>query len=227
MDQQRERARSSGGSREDDGFTLIELLVAIAILGVLVIALARIVTTFYINSATTVARLNVSHDEQIASAYFSQDVGNLGTRDQTTLVANQSLWTSFPAGACGASRGTPVVLLAWDDVAWDGTASPPAAKDTIDSAAYVVEVVSGQQELHRVFCSGPSVGVQTQASDVVIAHNLTVPLPSISCTGSGCPAGAPPTVPTSVTLTMNLKSSDPGNRDGTLQVTLSGQRRQS
>jgi len=215
--------RRSGAG--DDGFTLVELIVAVAILGVVVTALARIVTSFFIDSATTVARLNVSHDEQIASAYFAQDVANLGLRDQISQATLQSLWTTFPAGSCGATKGTQVVLLTWDDIAWDPIAS--AAKDTIDSAAYVVEVKSGQNQLHRVFCTGTSVTSPTLVSDVLLAHNVTTPLPSISCVGTGCPTAGPPTVPASVTLTLNLKSSDPGNRDQTLTVTLNGQRRQT
>ena len=207
----------------DSGFTLIELLLVVVILGIIAAPLANVVTSFFINSATTTARLSGSHDEQLAAAYFSQDVANLGIRDQSSLVAGQSVWTgSFPAGSCGAGIGTPVVLLAWDDVAWTGS----AAQGTIDEAAYVVQTVSGETQLHRLFCTGPSLTSQTLASDAVIAHNIVTPAPTVACAGTGCPS-AGPTVPASITLTLNLRASDPGNRGGTLQVSLTGQRRQT
>lgn len=207
----------------DSGFTLIELLLVVVILGIIAAPLANVVTSFFINSATTTARLSGSHDEQLAAAYFSQDVANLGIRDQSSLVAGQSVWTgSFPAGSCGAGVGTPVVLLAWDDVAWAGA----AAQDTVDQAAYVVQTVAGEAQLHRIFCTGPSIGSQSVSSDVVIAHNIATPLPGVTCAGTGCPS-AGPTVPASITLTLNLRSSDPGNRGQTLQVSLTGQRRQT
>jgi len=207
----------------DAGFTLIELLLVVVILGIIAAPLANVVTSFFINSATTTARLSGSHDEQLATAYFAQDVANLGTRDQTSLVAAQSVWTgAFPAGTCGAGVGTPVVLLAWDDVAWTGS----AAQATVDQAAYVLQAVSGQTQLHRLFCTGASLTSQSVSSDAVIAHNIVAPLPIVACAGTGCPTSGP-TVPGSITLTLNLRSSDPGNRGQTLQVTLTGQRRQT
>jgi len=207
----------------DSGFTLVELLLVVVILGIIAVPLANVVTSFFIDNATTAARLSGSHDEQIATAYFSQDVANLGTRDPDSQVAAQSVWTgSFPAGSCGAGMGTPVVLLVWDDVAWTGSGT----QDTIDQAAYVLQTVSGETQLHRLFCTGPSLTSQTLASDAVIAHNIVTPAPTVACAGTGCPS-AGPTVPASITLTLNLRASDPGNRGGTLQVSLTGQRRQT
>jgi prepilin-type N-terminal cleavage/methylation domain-containing protein len=211
--------------KRDDGFTLVELLVTVVIIGLIAFPLSNVVIDFFMNNATSTGRLSTSHDEQIATAYFSQDVANLGIRDQSTGISSQSLWRApFPAGSCGAGVGTPVVLLAGADVSFD--TSTNTEKSTIISAAYVTEVISGETQLHRLYCTGTAVNSVALKSDVVIAHNVSTPAPSVSCSGTGCPT-AGPTLPTSVSLTLNLKSKLSGDRNATFQVTLSGQRRQA
>ena len=211
------------------GFTLVELLVVVVILGIIVLPLTTVLISFFVNSATTTARVQVSHDEQIATGYFAQDVAAVGIRDTVSLTASQSVWSASPFPSptyCGAGLGTTVVLLAWNDVSWNVVNSSPDV--SVKSAAYVVESSGGQNSLHRIFCTASSVSAtQTTVSDIVIASNLTTPGPSVVCTGTGCPTSGGPTVPTSITLKLNLKSTNPGDRGATLPVSLVGQRRQS
>lgn len=199
----------------DAGFTLIELLVAVVILGVITVPLANFVIGYLLNTGTTAGRLSESHDEQIAAAYFAQDVANVGTRGADQALT-QSVWPgSFPAGACGAGAASAdqVLLLKWDTVTWNGTAETVRT----DAAAYVVKVGSGETQLHRLYCQGGS-----QVSDVVIAHNLDPSVtPQVSCSAS-CTAAA---VPTTVTLTAGIASSTGSGQPFTLS--LSGNRRQS
>ena len=58
----------------DAGFTLTELLITMVIIGVITVPVADLMISYFTNSNTTLSRLNESHDEQIATAYFSEDV---------------------------------------------------------------------------------------------------------------------------------------------------------
>jgi prepilin-type N-terminal cleavage/methylation domain-containing protein len=210
--------------RGADGFTLVELLVAIVILGIITVPLSSVVIGFFRSADATTARLIESHDVQIATVYWAQDVASIGTRSTTSPFAlNQSVETdvAYNAGLyqCGAA-GTPnaIVRLAWDQV------NGPAAPATIVRVAYVRQAVPGQTELtelHRLRCEGSTAVV----SDVTIAHDLDPdPLtpPALVCSTS-CTAS--PTVPKSLTLTLTIK--DPKNLGVAYEVSLTGQRRQS
>lgn len=200
---------------DDRGLTLIELLVVIAILGIIVMPLSNALISFFQRSTETTNRLSESHDAQIAAAYFAQDVQSVGVHDWGTVGVpfKQSIAlnvgpaaTPFPCGP----PGTPVALLrmAWDD--------PSVAQNPGQIVvSYVLEPVGGQQQLHRIRCSGGTV-----TSDIVLAHNVTSvdpPVCSTSCTGT--------TPPETVTLTLHLRVK--GTNDPDYVVTLTGQRRQT
>ena len=197
--------------RGADGFTLVELLVAIAILGIITVPLSNVVIAYLRNTDATTARLIESHDAQISSAYWAQDVASIGTRSTTApYPLNQSVWTG--ASLC-PTAGTPIVSLAWDDFTSAGTR-------TLIQVVYVVQTVSGQTELHRVRCEGSAA-----VSDITLAHDLDPSTPpTVACSGVSC-AAAGPDVPKFVTLTLTIK--DPKNLGAAYVVKLTGQRRQS
>lgn len=206
----------------DAGFTLIELLLTITIMGVITLPVGNLLIGFLHNSKATTARLTESHDAQISAAYFAQDVASLGTRDWTDTVTPyaylQSVELNAPATGglypCGAS-GLPnaVIRLAWDDYPSAAGAAPMQTR-----AAYVIETVGGEQQLHRITCSGSA----TPVTDVVLAHDLVSATASCasSCTGSGS------NLPRRITLGLTI--ADPASEPGTsYSVTLTGDRRQS
>ncbi len=205
--------------RGDKGFTLVELLVAISIIGIITVPLSNVVIGFLHNSDATSARLSESHDAQIASSYWAQDVASIGTRATTSPYA---LKQSIEVGAaydgglypCGAS-GTPaaVVRVAWDDY------SSASSTARIVRVAYVVETVSGETQLHRIRCNGSS----TPVSDIVLAHDLDAGTPPTVTCSTTCTAA--PAVP--ATATLNLTIHDPKSNGSAYTVTLTGQRRQT
>ncbi|MGV8848146.1 MAG: PulJ/GspJ family protein [Propionibacteriaceae bacterium] len=204
--------------RGADGFTLVELLVAIVILGIISVPLGNVLIGYFRNTDATTARLIESHDAQISSAYWAQDVASIGTRSTTPPnPLNQSVWTGASSPYLCPTAGTRIVSLAWDDFTSAGTR-------TVIQVVYVVQTVSGHTELHRVRCQGTAAVV----SDVTLAHDLDPSTPpTVACPGTSvvnC-AGAGSDVPRSVTLTLTIK--DPKNLGAAYVVRLTGQRRQS
>jgi prepilin-type N-terminal cleavage/methylation domain-containing protein len=213
------------GSGGDAGFTLIELLVAIVILGIITVPLSNVVIAYLRNTDATTARLIESHDAQISSAYWAQDVASIGTRETTTpfgFIQSVETGVAYNSGLypCGAA-GTPsaIVRLAWDD------SNGPAVDPTLVRVAYVVQTVSGQTELHRLRCEGSAATklIFTVVSDVTLAHDLDPSTPPALGCSTTCTAS--PAVPKSITLTLAIK--DPKNLGGAYVVRLTGQRRQS
>jgi prepilin-type N-terminal cleavage/methylation domain-containing protein len=214
-------------TRADAGFTLVELLLAVVILGVIALPLANVLISYFKTTDVSVARLSESHDAQMATMYFAQDVQALGVRDYTvTGTAFFPLTQSMETGAaatggrfpCGdASTPAAALRLAWDEF----TAGPGTRQTRI--AAYVVQ----GSELHRLTCSGGSL---TPTSDLVLARNLTGAAVAVACTDSaGAPVsctGPTPIVPSAVSLTLTLRN--PGTADDNeYEITLTGQRRQT
>jgi len=215
------------GRGADKGFTLVELILAVIIIGVITVPLANVVIGYLKNVDATNARLIESHDVQIASAYWAQDVASLGTRSVTSpFPLTQSVETNVPYNSghypCGsdATSTTPstpnaIVRLAWDDF------SGPGAAAVVRVVYVVVPTASGPSEMHRLRCQGSAAVV----SDVTLAHDLDPSTPpaltcSTTCSGTGLmPA------PKTVTLTLTLK--DPKNLGAAYVVPLTGQRRQS
>lgn len=201
----------------EGGFTLVELIIAVLIIGVIAVPLGDVVIGFLRNSDSTTARLLESHDVQITSAYWAQDVASIGTRSPTSpYPLTQSVETGVPYAAslfpCGTSGTTPVVTLAWDDsITPDDT--------TLVRVAYVVQTSAGQRELHRLRCQGSAIVL----SDVTLARGLDPSTPPSAECSTDCAAA--PAVPRTVKLNLTLK--DPQNRDDPYAVVLTGQRRQS
>jgi prepilin-type N-terminal cleavage/methylation domain-containing protein len=201
----------------DAGFTLIELLVAVTLLGVIVLALGNAVIGYVRTNDDTADRLLLSHDAQLASAYFASDVAALGLRDYTatpsaggTLPFLPSIQqnAAYDAGGmvCGtAATPNAVVRFLSDD--WDAAASPPARRT--DVVAYYL--VAG--ELHRLRCAG------TASSDAVVAHYVVPATVAVTCSSTCDAASVPQTVTLSFTVTR--PHADP------YPIALSGQRRQT
>lgn len=199
--------------RTEDGFTLVELIIAIVIMGVITVPLADVVLGFMRNADATTARLLESHDVQIASAYWAQDVASFGARSTVSPYAlTQSVELNVAYGSslypCGTAGTTPIVTLAWDDFTGPGAA-------TLVRVAYVVQA----GELHRLRCNGSAVVV----SDATLARTLDPSTPPVVDCSTACAAA--PAVPNTMTLTLTLK--DSGNSFDAYVVSLAGQRRQS
>lgn len=211
--------------RHDHGFTLIELLVVLAILGIVTVPAANVIIAYLRNATATTAILAESHDAQITTAYWAQDVASIGTRSSTAPYAlNQSVddanSPSWPY-PCAVSGSTPIIRLVWDDYP---AGSGSAAQIRV---AYVTETVGTQFQLHRLACSGSAV----PTTDTVLAHDLSPAAPptvgcltssgSTSCTGSGAQ------VPMTVTLTLTIKDPNDTATGAGYVVALTGTRRQT
>jgi len=201
--------------RDERGMTLPEVLVAISILAIIIMPLSDAMIGFIRNTDATTRRMIESHDMQIATAYFAQDIQNLGVRDWSspTFALRQSI--DNPSYPC-AGAGTSVISLAWDD--FTSVSSPP----TVVRVNYVVRDVDGEHQLRRLLCRGPFPGPSPPVeSDVVLVHNL-VGSPGRACTSPTTCTSA--TVPQRVTLTVTVKH--PANSTD-IPLTLTGQRRQT
>jgi prepilin-type N-terminal cleavage/methylation domain-containing protein len=209
------------GARRDDGVTLIEVLLVVVILAVIIGPLTAAVIVFLRNTDATTDRMAESHDAQIASAYFSQDVQSVGIRNWSSApyVTVPSIQTGVAMNAapygCGSDPTAVLIRFVWDD--------PAVGAPTLRSASYVVMDVGGERQLRRVVCSP----VGTVASDVVLAHNVdTATAPAVVCAdvGGATTACNAATLPATVTLTLVVTA--PGD-DSPYTVSLVGQRRQT
>src|SRR5439155_24767300 len=97
--------------RSDSGFTLIELLIAVVIIGIISIPLGNTMIGIIKNTDATQQRMALSHDAQISTAYFAQDIATLGTRDTTApgspLKPSVQLNAAYNAGPTCGSASTP------------------------------------------------------------------------------------------------------------------------
>lgn len=197
--------------RDDRGVTLPEVLVAITILAIIIVPLADALIGFVRNTDATTRRMNESHDIQLASAYFSRDIQNLGVRNWSspTLDLAQSIGDAFQ---CPGS-GTAVFSLAYDDPA------ALAGLPTVIRITYLVRDVNGEHQLRRVQCRGTS----TVDNDIAVVHNLFGIPAKPTCDPDPC-TGAGSGVPRRVTLNLSVK--DPASPTET-QVVLTGYRGQT
>jgi prepilin-type N-terminal cleavage/methylation domain-containing protein len=195
---------------DERGVTLPEVLVAISVLAIIIIPLGDAMIGFVRNTDATTRRMIESHDMQIATAYFAQDIQNLGLRDWSspTLALQQSI--DNPRYPCGT--GTSVIGLAWDDPT-TVSGIPPNIR-----VMYQVRDVGGEHQLRRLQCRNSA----TVESDVVVVHNLVGnPDPPVCVSPTVC---SDPSVPQRVTLTVTIKH--PANATD-ISLTLTGQRRQT
>jgi prepilin-type N-terminal cleavage/methylation domain-containing protein len=200
--------------RDDRGLTLIELLLAVVLLAIIMVPLAGALISFFRNTNATTNRLTESHDEQIAAAYFAQDVQSIGVHDWTAAPftmktsVEQNVGPTAGLYPCGAASLPAAVLrFAWDEPTGDTSTQ-------VVIVSYVVETVGGAQQLHRVRCAG---GSTTPTSDIVLAHEL-VSVGTPTFTGSS-------TMPQAISWTLNIRA--PGDAGAALVVNLYGQRRQT
>jgi prepilin-type N-terminal cleavage/methylation domain-containing protein len=229
-------------TRRDAGFTLIELLLVIVLLGLVTVPVAAVVVAFSRNANATSDRLAVSHDAQIAGAYFARDVAGAGLRDyapggtgSTTVPFKSSieLNAAYDAGGhtCGtATTPTAAVRFLADD--WDTSAAPspsptPAATATLrmDIVAYYLSAVSGgRQSLHRIKCVGSATPV-----NVTVAHNVDAGSLSVTCSSTCGSATLPQTVTMTFTVStpITCEQTTSGCQVPSYPVTLTGQRRQT
>ena len=144
----------------DAGFTLIELLLVVVILGLITLPLGNTLLGIIDTTDTTSQRLALSHDAQISTAYFSQDVADVGTRDYTQSSAPSKasiqLNAAYNAGPTCGAPGTPAAVVRFLSDDYD-SASPPVLR--IDVVAYVVKPVGTERQLHRIRCVGTSTPV--------------------------------------------------------------------
>jgi prepilin-type N-terminal cleavage/methylation domain-containing protein len=200
----------------DEGFTLIELVMSVVIMGIITLPLANFVLSYFSNVTQTQNRLSDSHDIQIATAYFSQDVANTGLHGPgPTYAVGRSAWVPTsppPAAYCGKDVGTLVLLLGWDS--WTVSSGPSATGSNSPSS---VAYVSRAGTLHRVYCAA---GTAT-SSDTTVVHNLQAAQPQCSTPCDGL------TPPARITLSLSISTGSSDRAAPAQPVTLTGQRRQT
>jgi prepilin-type N-terminal cleavage/methylation domain-containing protein len=204
--------------RGDDGFTLIELLVSIVILGLIMTAVTGVVISYLKDTNSTVGRLQESHDAQISSAYFTQDVESAGVRATTTPFALQSSIDDSGSGSwpypCAAAGTSPLIRFAWNDYV-------DTAGD-LDQVRVAYVLNGTRAELHRLTCKNNA----TVATDTLLAHELDPGnQPTASCLPSPSCASYTTTLPSTVSMILTIR--DQYHVGSTFTVTLTGHPRQA
>jgi prepilin-type N-terminal cleavage/methylation domain-containing protein len=214
----------------DAGFTLPELLVAISILGVIVTALGAGVISWLRHSQATTDQLTLSHDVQISAAYFARDVASTGTRagDVGSPLLEQSVHLTPDTTSCAPPESGTEWVVGLTSDRWEVTTGPtPAASRKIDTVVYYLTApVGGLRELRRATCRGavPATGWTTVAHHVKAEAGTLKP---ICAEPTDCEAAA---VPKQMTLTFTVAASatpGAGLAPNDIEVTLTGERRQS
>lgn len=212
------------GRRDEAGFTLIELILAVAIVGIIAVPLAGVVIEYFKASVTTQTRINESHDQQFAAAYWQQDVASLGVRGFTPtdltdqFPVQQSVWTTaapggVPAG-CASVPGA-VVGFAWNEypMSTDPTATWTGAQ--VSAAVYSAVQVGNQWQLQRTRC------IPGQAATTITLSRVLAGPPKVLCDGGSCSTDQPKVV----TLQIHARDTS-GATDTGYTTVLTGERRQ-
>jgi prepilin-type N-terminal cleavage/methylation domain-containing protein len=211
--------------RDDRGVTLVELLVTVTLLVIIIVPLTNAMITYLRNTKATNDRLAVSHDAQIATAYFAQDVQSLGLHDwgadgfplKLSSVEEPGPVASGNQCRLASPETTPdaVIRMSWD---------APATATTVETVvvSYVVKQVGSEKQLWRLRCNGGG----TVVDRAVVAHNLdtTPDARCFSLSGTEQQCSGASTVPFSISMDLTIRVS--GSTD-TLTVKLFGQRRQT
>lgn len=181
--------------RNDDGFTVVELLVAVVILGIVIGAVTAAIIVGLRTTDGTQQRLAESHNAQMASSFFVQDV------ESADMV-------SVPGTQCTGTGTTPVVSFSWSEHASATGAGVPKV------ASYVVEQDApgpgAEKRLVRRFCSGTPLA---DAGEVTIGHfPLSVVAPTVVCAPMPSCSGPVKTVTMTVSEASTYEYSVTGTR---------------
>lgn len=163
--------------RSDGGFTLVELVIAVAILGILMVALTGVlITTFTVNREAD-QRLDGSRSEQFAAVRFAGDA---------QAAAAGGIVTT------GTARcGTRALLVEFRGSTYDPAAANPAAAPRTTVVTYaVVRVTTGgvaRRELHRLECEAAAGAATplTPSADTVVARDLADVAPAVPVIEAG------------------------------------------
>ncbi len=154
------RSRVRRGSITENGFTLVELLVAIAILGIIMVAIGAMIATAFTTTATVGERLNSSRGPKMVSRYWVPDVES----------ADPQLSSS---ATCDAGSGMqPLVTFAWNE--YPSTITTPDADPLANERLHAVTWAYNpgtRNQVVRVSCLAGS-PVQTT---VVVADVARIP----------------------------------------------------
>lgn len=196
--------------RNEEGFTLPELLVAITILGLIAGPLSAAVISFLLNGAKVGARLNESKDQQIAAAYWQQDVSSVGRRDSSGAPANA---LNIDADNCGTPGSSKIITMSWVKYELDGGST--IARVTYSTA---------EQGTHLVRTTCGAIG----SSVATLARNVEAGTIQCSISGGAYTVGAcGQTGLGGSTINLKFTVKDSSNRGDPYTVTLLGQRRQT
>lgn len=215
--------------RDERGFTLPELLIAITILSMIIGPLTAALVVYLRNADSTAARMSESHDVQIASAYFAQDIQSSGVRATTPPYSPAaSIFTTWSVSvACDGRRlisGTPVPTTPIVRLQWDDPVSPAAR---VQVSYVVADDPDGERQFRRIECRSTSGNPLSLSSELVLAHNLDKARTALQTAQVVCapnPACPATPVPRSVELTLWLRHPSSA---AVLSVKLTGERRQS
>jgi len=142
------------GSRGEAGFTLIETLIVVIILPIVLVGVTAAIMTTLQDDGAVSTRLADSHDAQITSAFFVDDVEG-------------AMWiTTGSAPICGT--GSQVVGVAWQP-----------ASGVMAHVSY--STGTGRPGLVRTFCSSATTTVSTVSHDLA---SSTSALATATCSSS-------------------------------------------
>jgi prepilin-type N-terminal cleavage/methylation domain-containing protein len=161
----------------EEGFTLIELLLVVAISAVIVFPMGAALMGILHNSDATTRRMTQSHDAQMATAFFPNDVQS---SDVSPTVTSSD-------ARCDKGGNTPVIRFEWTDYTAGGSLG------VYNLVVYSTEpgAVGVAPLLRRRFCQGATYGGlnATPLNDMVVVRYLSSSItPSVCGTAGGLTA---------------------------------------
>jgi prepilin-type N-terminal cleavage/methylation domain-containing protein len=161
---------------DEAGFTLVELLVTIVILGAIVGAIGTAIVVGLRTTDATQVRLAESHDAQMTSAFFGNDVQSAS---DVTLNAVSS-----------CSGTISVVSFQWNDAGVSKVAS------------YSVRSTATETQLLRRYCEGISPAAEVVIAHLVADASAV----TAACQPAADCSGAHPWKPIKVTISVTDQS---------------------